>query len=81
VTPVTKDRALLIQQPQDQQTENESFRLSLMSIFDEPIVSDESVNIYEQSVAVGYQGPFEPSDADREIYETYVASLIISVQS
>ena len=52
-----------------------------MSIFDEPIVSDESIHIYEQSVAVGYQGPFEPSDADRRIYEAYVASLMIPVQS
>lgn len=49
-------------------------------MFDEPIVSDESIHIYEQSVAVGYQGPFEPSDADRQIYEEYVASLMISAQ-
>lgn len=50
-------------------------------MFDEPIVCDESIYIYEQSVAVGSQGPFEPSDVDRKFYEDYVASLMIPVQS
>ena len=52
-----------------------------MSLFDEPIVSDEAIRIYEQSVAVGHQGPFEPSDTDRIAYEEYVASLMITVRS
>lgn len=52
-----------------------------MSMFDEPIVSEESIRIYQQSVAVGDQGPFEPSDTDRVAYEEYAASLMISVQS
>jgi hypothetical protein len=50
-------------------------------MFDEPIVSEESIRIYEQSVAVGRRGPFEPSDTDRIAYEEYVASLMIFVQS
>lgn len=64
-----------------QQIEPQSLRTTLLSMFDEPIVSDESIQIYEQSVAVGHLGPFEPSDADRSIYEEYVASLMVSVQS
>lgn len=52
-----------------------------MAIFDEPIVSEESRRIYEQSVAVRYEGPFEPSDTDRLAYEEHVASLMISVRS
>jgi hypothetical protein len=50
-------------------------------MFDEPIVSGESIRIYEQSVAVGHQGPFEPSDTDRVVYEEYVTSLMIPVQA
>lgn len=61
--------------------DNDALRASLMSMFDEPIVSDESIYIYEQSVAVGDEGPFEPSDEDRKFYEEYVASLMIPVQS
>jgi hypothetical protein len=61
--------------------ENQSLRTSLMSMFDEPIVSEESIGIYEQSVAVGYRGPFEPSDKDRIAYEEYVTSLMIPVQT
>ena len=52
-----------------------------MTMFDEPIVSEEALRIYERSVAVGYEGPFEPSDADRLAYEEHVASLMISVRS
>jgi len=76
----TKERAISTQ-PHDQPIENQALRISLMSMFDEPIVSDESIRIYEQSVAVGHQGPFEPSDVDRKAYEEYVASLMIPVQS
>jgi len=52
-----------------------------MSLFDEPIVSEESIRIYEKSVAVAHQGSFEPSDTDLTAYEKYVASLMIPVQS
>ncbi len=52
-----------------------------MSMFDEPIVTDESIRIYEKSVAVGHQGAVEPSDKDRIVYEEYIASLMISVQT
>jgi hypothetical protein len=51
-----------------------------MSLFDEPLVTDENLRIYEQCVAVGHHGPFEPSDVDRLVYEEYVASLMIPVQ-
>jgi hypothetical protein len=80
VAPVAKERLILTQQ-QYLQIENESLRTSLMSMFDEPIVSDESIRIYEKSVAVAHQGPFEPSDTDLTAYEKYVASLMIPVQS
>jgi hypothetical protein len=52
-----------------------------MSLFDEPVVSNEAIRIYEQSVAVAYRGPFEPSNADRSVYEEYAASVAINVQS
>ena len=78
IAPTTNERLKPIQHSQ---IENQSLQTSLMSIFDEPIVSDEAIRIYVQSVAVAKQGPFEPSDADRIIYEEYVASLMISVQS
>ncbi len=81
VVPVIKERSILLQQQPDQQVETQSLRTSFMSMFDEPIVSEESIRIYEQSVAVGRRGPFEPSDTDRIAYEEYVASLMISVQS
>jgi hypothetical protein len=77
---VTKERSIFTQQ-QDQQIENQSLRTSLMSMFDEPIVTDESIRIYEQSVAVGHQGAVEPSDKNRIVYEEYIASLMISVQT
>ncbi|CAF4400219.1 unnamed protein product, partial [Rotaria sp. Silwood2] len=80
VSPVINERSKLTQQ-QQQQTEQESLQQSLMSMFDEPIVSDDAIRIYERSVAVAHQGPFEPSDVDRKVYETYVASLAITVQS
>lgn len=76
VPPVTKERLTTLA---NQQVEHQSLRTSLMSLFDEPIVSDESIQIYEQSVAVGHQGPFEPSDTDRMVYEEHVASMMISV--
>ncbi len=78
--PVAKERSVLTHQ-QYQQIDNQSLRTSLLSMFDEPIVSDESIQIYEQLVAVAHQGPFEPSDIDRIAYEEYVASLMIPVQS
>ncbi len=81
IGPVIKERSILLQQQPDQQVETQSLRTSFMSMFDEPIVSEESIRIYEQSVAVGHRGPFEPSDTDRIAYEEYVASLMISVQS
>jgi hypothetical protein len=74
------ERSKLIQQ-HHQQMETLSLQTSLMSLFDEPIVSDESIRIYERSVAVAHQGPFEPSDIDRIAYEEYAASLMISVRS
>jgi len=73
-----KERSLLPQQHQI--TDDKSLRTSLMSMFDEPVVSDESIRIYEQSVAVGHRGPFEPSETDRIAYQEYVASLMIRVQ-
>ncbi|CAF1144930.1 unnamed protein product [Adineta ricciae] len=66
---------------QQQQAEFLSLQQSLASMFDEPIVTDETIRIYEQCVAVGHEGPFEPSDVDRLVYEEYVASLMIPVQS
>ncbi len=68
-------------QQHQQQVETQSLQTSLMTLFDEPIVSDEAIRIYERSVAVGHQGPFEPSDVDRLTYEEYVASLMITVRS
>ncbi|CAF4949660.1 unnamed protein product, partial [Rotaria socialis] len=78
------DRSKLAQQQQQQQqqhTEVESLQKSLLSMFDEPIVSDAAIRIYERCVAAGHQGAFEPSDADRKFYEAHVASLSITVQS
>ncbi len=68
-------------QQHQQQVETQSLQTSLMTLFDEPIVSDEAIRIYERSVAVSHQGPFEPSDVDRLTYEEYVASLMITVRS
>lgn len=77
---IASERSILTQK-QDQQTDIQSLRTSLMAMFDEPIVSEESRRIYERSVAVGYEGPFEPSDVDRLTYEEHVASLMISIRS
>lgn len=77
VSPVTTERSKLTQP----HVEKQSIQASLMSLFDEPVVSDDAIRIYEQSVAVGHQGPFEPSDVDRLVYEEHAASLMISVRS
>ncbi|CAF2725769.1 unnamed protein product [Rotaria sp. Silwood2] len=60
--------------------EQEPLQQSLISMFNEPIVSDDAIRIYERSVPVAHQRHFEPSDVDRRLYETYVASLSITAQ-
>ncbi|CAF1057416.1 unnamed protein product [Adineta steineri] len=83
----TNERSKSKPQPQQHRlhhhhsTENQSLQTLLISMFDEPIVNDETIRIYEQCVAVAHQGPFEPSDVDCLFYEEYVTSLMITAQS
>jgi hypothetical protein len=78
--PSTNDRSKIKQQQQHQPPiDNQSLETSLMSMFDEPIVTDEAIRIYEQCVAVAHRGSFEPSDVDRIAYAEYVTSLMITV--
>ncbi|CAF4423987.1 unnamed protein product [Rotaria sp. Silwood2] len=81
VSPFINERSKLAQQQQQQQMEQEPLQQSLISMFNEPIVSDDAIRIYERSVPVAHQRHFEPSDVDRRLYETYVASLSITAQS
>ena len=59
----------------------DSLQLSLLQLFREPIVTAESLKIYQDSVTVGQYGAFEPSDNDLRIYKEYVNSLPTPVQS
>ncbi|CAF1306127.1 unnamed protein product [Rotaria sp. Silwood1] len=68
VSSINSERSKLTQQQQQhQQMEQQSLQQLLISMFDEPIVSDDAIQIYERSVAVAHQGPFEPSDIDRKV--------------
>ncbi len=77
--PSTNDRSKIKQQQHQPPIDNQSLETSLMSMFDEPIVTDEAIRIYEQCVAVAHRGAFEPSDVDRIAYAEYVTSLMITV--
>ena len=66
---------------EQQKLERQALESSLIAMFNEPIVTDDTIRIYERSVAVAQQGPFEPSDVDRKAYEEYAASLTVTVQS
>lgn len=81
VLPVSVERSTSVQHKIQQQREHQALLASLTALFDEPRVSEETLRIYENCVAVAQQGSFEPSDADRQVYVDYVASLMINVQS
>ena len=81
VLPTAAERSKWAQQKKQQATDLQSVPTSLLSLFDEPVVADEEIRIYERSVAVGRQGSFEPSTLDRKVYEDYVASLMVDVRS
>jgi hypothetical protein len=74
------DRSKVVKQMQHEHEIHPS-RASIEAMFDEPIVTDDAIKIYESSVAVAHHGAFDPTDVDRQIYEDHVALLMISVQS
>ena len=81
VLPTSVERSTSVEHKIQQQREHQTLLASLTVLFDEPRVSADTLRIYENCVAVAQQGSFEPSDADRQVYEDYVASLMINVQS
>lgn len=75
------DRPQSSQQKHQQQSDLQNLQASFLALYDEPTVTQESIRIFENCVAVAHEGPFEPSSIDRKAYQDYVASLMIRVQS
>ncbi|CAF1581094.1 unnamed protein product, partial [Didymodactylos carnosus] len=81
IFPTLLERTKLSPQQQNSVTQTTSTLIgnnNRIKQFVEPVVRVESIEIYEKTVSVASNGPIEPSDENRLIYENFVASLIPS---